>query len=466
MMILQFFLGGGLGECSSSTIDIPDLDLNNCWYLNRDVLNCLNIVPVNDSGFYKIEVDQAKSNNNHFKSVFGPYVTSIQTHGAGMTSTAKLETPTVSYLFAGDDGKTYLNSNLMRNQMNGLLGHLKNIKMEERDYSNTGAARTVLLRYCKVINTTCNLWVKFFLSIFPDVEVDYVPQFVIPYEYLPANAKIWHDRQSSLLTNNLKNKIKCRGGGLVAKYEKDCGENSSITWRISLSPMDLLHKDAYSGCNVIEVLIILKDIRKVAFSQFCKHDLSTYFIKTSLLWSMEEKSHFGRHELIDATLRNLSYFYSRRHLPDFFNAQCNLIKSVPKETAKDISDISENVRTNIDTVITACKTKHVEFIRKQKSDVSTVVHKICSIRVFILKLFLSLMIWFPFLSNYVMSKCFNYILVKILFGINYLDFILKRKKYPYKLLNEILLNKKDSHLQYLLSKAGTAICNTILKVLE
>ena len=68
-MILQFFLGGGLGECSSSTIDIPDFDLNNCWYLNRDVLNCLNIVPVNDSGFYKIEIDQAKSNNNHFKSV-------------------------------------------------------------------------------------------------------------------------------------------------------------------------------------------------------------------------------------------------------------------------------------------------------------------------------------------------------------------------------------------------------------
>ena len=194
-----------------------------------------------------------------------------------MTSTAKLETPTVSYLFAGDDGKTYLNSNLMRNQMNGLLGHLKNIKMEERDYSNTGAARTVLLRYCKVINTTCNLWVKFFLSIFPDVEVDYVPQFVIPYEYLPANAKIWHERKSALLTNNLKNKIKCRGGGLVAKYDKDCGENSSMTWRISLSPMDLLHKDAYSGCNVIEVLIILKDIRKVAFSQFCKHDLSTSF---------------------------------------------------------------------------------------------------------------------------------------------------------------------------------------------
>ena len=100
MTIFQFFLGGGLGECSSSTIDIPDLDLNNCWYLNRDVLNCLNIVPVNDSGFYKIEVDQAKVNNNHFESVFRPYVTSIQTHGGGMTSTAKPETPIANYLFA------------------------------------------------------------------------------------------------------------------------------------------------------------------------------------------------------------------------------------------------------------------------------------------------------------------------------------------------------------------------------
>ena len=338
--------------------------------------------------------------------------------------------------------------------------------MEERDYSNTGAARTVLLRYCKVIDTTCNLWVKFFLSIFPDVEVDYVPQFLIPYEYLPANAKIWHERQSSLLTNDLKNKIKSRRGSLVAKYDKDCGENSNMTWRISLSPMDLLNKDAYSGCNIIEVLIILKDIRKVAFSQFSKHDLSTYFIKTSLLWSMEEKSDLCRHDLLDATLRNMSSFYSRRHLPDFFNNKCNLIKSVPTETTKDISDISENVRVNIDTVIAACKTKQVEFIRKQKSDVSSVVDKVCSIRVFILKIFLSLMIWFPFLSNYVMSKCFNYIIVKILFGTNYLEFMFKRKSYPYKELNEIFFDKKDRHLQYLLRKAGTAICNTILKVLD
>ena len=93
----------------------------------------------------------------------------------------------------------------------------------------------------------------------------------------------------------------------MAKYSTHCGENSNITWRISISPMDLLKKDAYSGCNVIDVLVILKDIRVMKFSQFSRKDFGTYHIKSALLWSMEEVSGLRREELFSISL--LSFYF-------------------------------------------------------------------------------------------------------------------------------------------------------------
>ena len=202
----------------------------------------------------------------------------------------------------------------------------------------------------------------------------------------------------------------------MAKYSTHCGENSNITWRISISPMDLLKKDAYSGCNVIDVLVILKDIRKVVFSHFSRKDFSTYHIKSALLWSMEKEYGLQRQELIDVTLKNLLLFYSKRHLPDFFNEKINLIQSVPENIAKNIEDLLEDVRLNIDTVIDSCERSKAQFRLNQKAKVAKISRKPCFLRKLLLKLFLVLMLWFPRLSRYVISKCFNYILLKILFG--------------------------------------------------
>ena len=420
-------------------------------------------MPINDSGFYKIEVDQTEmNNNNQFSSVFRPYVTSIRTHGAGRVDETHRSTPKTNYLVKKDDGKMYLNSNLMRDQMDGLLRHLKNIAMEERDYSNTGAARTVLLRYSKVINTTCNPIVKLFLSMFPDVKVDYVPQFSISYDQLPLKAKTWMNRSSTLLTSELKDKVRSRGGTLVAKYAKDCGEDSSITWRIAISPMDILRKDAYSGCNVIDVLVILKDIRVVALARFSRHDFSTYHIKSGLLWAMDQTPGLNRQELIDVTLKKLSSFYANRHLPDFFIQNCNLIKSVPEQIAKDISDLLEHTRVNFESVIDACKKRQIAFRHDQKSNVAKVITRTCVLRMLVLKIFLTLMKWFPRLSNYVISKCFNYVLLKILFGNDYK----RNKNYPYEELKDIFLRQKDHQFQRLLSETALSISDMIIKLLD
>ena len=113
-------LGGGLGECSSSTIDIPDFDLNVCWNLDEEVLTFLRFVPINDSGFYKIEINDVTENNKSFQTVFQPYVNSIQTHGAGIFGGVAQRIGKIDYFVKGNDDKIYLNSNLMRDQMDGL----------------------------------------------------------------------------------------------------------------------------------------------------------------------------------------------------------------------------------------------------------------------------------------------------------------------------------------------------------
>ena len=128
--------------------------------------------------------------------------------------------------------------------------------------------------------------------------------------------------------------------------------------------MDLFTKDVYSGCNVIDVLVILKDLRIVGLSQFLKNDLSSYYVKTTLLWCMDERQGLNRSELIDFTLQKLSSFYAETHLPDFFDEKSNLISHVPKQTTEKIRIAIEDIRKNVGSLCTECETR--QNVLKQK----------------------------------------------------------------------------------------------------
>ena len=240
-------------------------------------MDFITFVPIKNSACYKIKVREFKKNKEKFSNLFEPFVILIQTHGPNDLPNFK---PNFAhYLNTLSDEETYINASLMRNQMAGIIHLLKELGFEEKDYSETGAARTTTFSLSKLCVDPDSAWdFSNIISVFPDIEVDYVPQLIIPYEYLPERLHHWYDRDSNLLTDDVKEKIKSRGGVLVAKSAKQQNESSDIAWRLSISPMDLFTKDVYSGCNVIEVLVILKDLRNVGLSKYPKNDLSSYYL--------------------------------------------------------------------------------------------------------------------------------------------------------------------------------------------
>ena len=229
MIVIQFWqvsLGGGLGECSSSTIDIPDFDLNVWWELEEDLLKFINIVPAGESGLYTLHIPEATCDNRQFLDALSRFVFDIQTHGNPRIHRAKHD---FSNVFVKSDTKNgyNINANIMRNQMGGIIQHIKSFGFSPKDFSDTGAARTVVLKPAMFCSE--NLLLNQFVALFPDVEVDYVPQFKIPYKFLPENLKRWEKRQSTFLTTETKNKIKSRGGILVAKTSKNENNSSPVT---------------------------------------------------------------------------------------------------------------------------------------------------------------------------------------------------------------------------------------------
>lgn len=202
------------------------------------------------------------------------------------------------------------------------------------------------------------------------------------------------------MTEDLKCKIKSRGGVLVAKASKSKNESSNITWRATVSHVDLFTKDTYSGCNVNEVLVILKDLRLVGLSKFSKDDLFSYCIKSTLLWCMEEVQKLNKSELVGFTLQKLSFFYNETVIPDFFDEQCNLIRHVPKTVAKEIGLAIENIRENIVPFLAECEARQ---------RISKIAHKekflrLGIIKKFHLKMLIKLGRLFPSICRYIFLR--------------------------------------------------------------
>lgn len=352
-VFFQVSLGGGIGECSSSTLDIPDFDLNVWWELDENLLKFISIVPVGNSSLYKLQVQEPNCNNRQFLDTLGKFVFDIQTHGNPSVHGARHD---FSNIFVKSDTNNgyYINANIMRNQMDGIIHHLNALGYSPTDFSDTGAARTVILKLSMFCSE--NLLLNQFISLFPNIEVDYVPQFKVPYKFLPESLKRWEKRQSTFLTAETKEKIKCRGGILVAKTSKKEEETSCVTWRLSISPMDIFNKDVYPGCDVTRVLTILKDLRKIGLSSGRKKFVRSYCMKNVILWCINEDQQHGMDEykLIKLVLQKLTVYYRQNFMPDFFDDACNLIEDIPEQEFETIANIIDNIGSNINEMITRC----------------------------------------------------------------------------------------------------------------
>ena len=76
----------------------------------------------------------------------------------------------------------------------------------------------------------------------PDFEIDYTPVLTIPYNKLPEDLKQWEERDSWLLDEETRVKVKKANGTLVAKsLEKEWKETPKI-WRLSLNSAPVMHK--------------------------------------------------------------------------------------------------------------------------------------------------------------------------------------------------------------------------------
>ena len=383
-----------------------------------------------------MKIKDYETNKDKFKSLFEPFVEQIQTHGNPHFHSPAANFDT--YLITSDDGATYINSNIMRDQMDGILHYLKSLGFKEQDFSETGAARTVTYDLSRT------------LPFFPDVTMDYVPQFIIPYNYLPKRLKDWYERDSVILTDSIKTRIKDRGGVIVAKSPKK-NDDSETTWRMAISPGDLIREINYSGCNVMDALIILKDLRLVALPQVSKTNISSHHIKTCLLHCIETSQNLSIQQLVNETLNRLSDCYREQNLPDFFDLNCNLIENIDKEVAQEISEKLYEVREKTDDYLDECLIKKRVFKTSLKEKI--LAHG--SLKVNLLRMCCDFMLRFSFISSYVVFRVVN----KIIYA-KWSSNIEDQKE-----MEQMVYGNCNPELHAMFSAMLKSILNNILKIL-
>ena len=224
-------------------------------------------------------------------------------------------------------------------------------------------------------------------------------------------------------------------------------QESNTMWRISFSPMDLINESVYSGCNIVDVLVMLKDVRIIALSQFSRSDFSSHHIKICLLWCIEEFEELNRQQLLECILDKLSYFYQIHFLPDFFDKDCNLIGHVKEGVAVELSFKIKEVRKNIDFWFEECAVQQTVLRQCYKEGIST----FGSFQTHLLKLFLGLMLKCRFIGNYLFFRISSRYLI--------------RTGWPED-SSSLLFRNNDPKLKSLCTKMIKAVIDTAINLLK
>ena len=227
-------LVGGLVEGTSSTLKVPDHDIATQWVLEETLTEKLNVAPIDDGacGLYHLKIKIGEE--EQFKHWFIDVVKDIHGFFPHEERIAEYQHHVeAAYLEVG--GNTFINADLLRKQTRfnrnyfggkfywyykflsssfTLMGEGKGgpgdlLKTMMQNYtgmtssdtfSDTGSAMTFNMDFKQPgeggPNTSTDPLTKF--------EFDLVNMFVIPYNSLPADLKIWDQRPSPLLTENTK----------------------------------------------------------------------------------------------------------------------------------------------------------------------------------------------------------------------------------------------------------------------
>ena len=345
-------LCGGMWEKSSSTIEVPDIDINARFHLNSDWIQ---VCTTNTSFLYEIQV---KSEHKH---QIDNIATLMQHHGDEDKIDCNSLEKSIEKSYVKLGTKIFLSSHLARWQLVGVIKSMSEAGLEVDQSSrmagevglkngvynvmiyDTMVCRRGMLRkpafkrlvekkieQCgleedKVILTK-NLEV--ILGFFPStgIQVDYTAGFHIGEDAVPEEAKLWIKSGKEWPSSSLKDRVLADGALLVPKtFKEDAKTERSRRWRINFNLNMIIDDTDYSlTIDTRRVLKILKDIKNAIFK--C-NIVKSYFLKLCIAWAMfenqDDRSNMTNEDLLVFSLKFLQGSLKKMTLPDFFNEKFN-----------------------------------------------------------------------------------------------------------------------------------------------
>ena len=303
-------LCGGMSEQSSSTIETPDIDINEIWHLNSDFIKITvaeSFGPMHDpiqDFFYEIEVVETK------KKEVDELLLKMQYHG--MDDTVQQNWKPEEKLMAKSfldlhhpllrfDGRTLISSNVAMWQMMGMVRAMQAWNLVDADpnegYSlfdsevcmrgtlERGRLEKVMLEnkpYAE--RATLQEMMDLVLPFFPKtgIQVDYTTGFHVSGDALPAEATEWTRRDGEWPSRDLINKVLAKGALLVPKtnLSGQFKEYVRTRWRMDFDLNMIITDKEYSpNVDANRVLIILKDIKNAILPG---RMVKTYFLKVAI----------------------------------------------------------------------------------------------------------------------------------------------------------------------------------------
>ena len=316
-------LCGGMSEKSSSTIEVPDIDINARFHLTSD---CIEITKAEKFGsfLYEIKVEE------RMKKEVDELVVKMQYHGTDdePEKREKLE-KSLAKSYVEWNGGTFLSSNVARWQLVGVIKAMQawglEVTASSRMAADVGLSNGVynvmiydsavcrrgilqrgrLEKVLKVMldrkavaeKAKLQEMIDQALCFFPEtgIQVDYTAGFHVSEDAIPEEAKKWTRREGEWPSRGLINKVLTKGAHLVPKTfteEKGKKNDKARRWRINFDLNVIITDGEYSpNVDANRVLIILKDIKNAILPAYTPL-VKSYFLKVAI--ARYYPSHFFR----------------------------------------------------------------------------------------------------------------------------------------------------------------------------
>ena len=398
-------LCGGLAERSSSTIEIPDIDINAKFHLATGWIDVKKSEKFG-SFLYEIKVVEGR------KEAVDQMVLQMQYHGLKEEPQGKQKGLDKSYVKRKEG--TFLSSHVARWQLIGVIKSMRRWGLEVSDSSRLAAevgllngvynvmvydssvCRRGILRqkeFRKVLQVKMQQMkgvsqeqklemedmVEQALCFHPTtgIQVDYTAGFHISEDAVPEEAKRWTKRKGEWPSPALVRRVMRKGAHLVPKaFTEDTEKNEkSRRWRINFDLNEIIMDPDYSKTvDPRRVLIILKDIKNGILPQSSTL-VKSYFLKVAIARAMlkgqENRAKMTDRDLLVASMAELQLAYQKMRLPDFFNSKFNHLhrKRERLHEAVEIAKKIGNTMEDIDSVLWTLSRKQKEFREEQDTRV-------------------------------------------------------------------------------------------------